>query len=214
MDPLIQYSGTENERTENPPTAFPAAPDADKVKRALPRDIYFRGMGTTEEAEEFTQAIAAGWLLAEGRTRQVWTERTIDIGWSGCYYVPPYFGTVTISNVEYYDGDNKSWEPERGAWFLNGKHIFELDDQYLERVDWRFRLSYAMRTPPQGVILAVASLAAWELSTGILAHEASVAPETPESNLAQSLALAASPTLRGDPFRATSAGQMLRWYQR
>ena len=212
MDALIEHSAAFNSIDLNPPTEVPSAPDADAVRRALPPDIAWRGMGTDEADLEIANAIHAGWNLAEGRTRQIWTKRTIDVAITGCYYVPPYFGTVTISAAEYFDCEARAWVSAAGAWFKNGKGIFELRDEFLNTApDWRFRLSYAKREPPLGVQLAVASLAAWELSTGLFGHEPAPAPETPESPIA-TLAISTTPTLRGDPFRSTSAGMLLRWY--
>ena len=213
MDSLMAHSGLHNSIDVNPPTEVPAAPDADAVRRAIPRDVAWRGAGSDQEPAEIANAITAGWLLAEGRTRQVWTRRTIDVAISGCYFVPPFFGTVTISGAEYYDCEARAWVSAAGSWFKNGKGIFELADEWANFIDWRFRVSYALREAPLGVQMAVASIAAWELSTGVHGHEPAPAPETPESPIS-TLAIATSPTLRGDPFRATSAGMLLRWYMK
>lgn len=215
LDALIAHSGTINSFELNPPTEVPDRPTADAVRRALPPDIAWRGMGTDAEDTEIQNAIMAGWMLAEGRTRQIWSERTIDVAWSGWYYVPPYWAPeITISEIEFWDSDTSAFLEAPTAWSMNGKRIFELHDDYLKHCDWKFRLSYPKRVAPQGVQLAVASLAAWELSTGVHGHDPHPAPNTPESNLAANAALASSPILRGDPFRATSAGQLLRWYEK
>ena len=207
MDSLIVHSGILNDLELLPASVIPDSPDADAVKRAIPRNVDYRGRDSDMESTEIQAALFAAWSMAESYTRQIWTTRDIEIKWTGDCFQPPFNGQRTISQIQYFDPVTKGFVDAAGSWSLDGRELYVRDEAFDEFIDWKFRLVYVRRDVPLPVQTAVQSLAAFELVSTVISNSPEQRPNTPvEAALSVDLSPGAQ---RGDPFRATSAGVLL-----